>query len=89
MELNGLNLNGSSGCRIHEDPNELRQRIEEMEKDQEELNSSLMALTSHFAKVTSSDPRSGPLHLFLKNGPTRPLFNLFSSFQTHYNFYHK
>ena len=31
----------------------LKRRIKEMEEDQEELNSSLMALTSHFAKVTN------------------------------------
>jgi len=29
----------------------LKRRIKEMEEDQEELNNSLMALTSHFAKV--------------------------------------
>ena len=54
MEFNGSELNGSF-CRIDDDgseaASELRQRIREMEDDQEELNNSLMALTSHFAKV--------------------------------------
>jgi hypothetical protein len=55
-----LEMNGANGfCRIDGRPDdvngaasELRQRIREMEEDQEELNNSLMALTSHFAKVT-------------------------------------
>lgn len=34
-----------------EDSKELQRRILEMEQDQEELSNSLMALTSHFAKV--------------------------------------
>ena len=33
------------------DAHELRRRLEEMEEEQEELNSSLMSMTSHFAKV--------------------------------------
>ena len=33
---------------------ELRQRLMEMEEEQEELNSSLMSMTSHFAKVRLS-----------------------------------
>ena len=47
-----MEVNGSSCRRINENPSELRQRIRAMEEDQEELNNSLMALTSHFAKVT-------------------------------------
>ncbi|XP_059091425.1 RUN domain-containing protein 1-like isoform X2 [Tigriopus californicus] len=38
--------NGSDGC-----SQELKRRIEEMEEEQEELNNSLMSMTSHFAKV--------------------------------------
>jgi hypothetical protein len=34
--------------------NELEDRLKQMEDDQEELNSSLMSLTSHFAKVCQS-----------------------------------
>ena len=57
-----LEMNGATNgfCRMNggsEDANgaasKLRQRIREMEEDQEELNNSLMALTSHFAKVRS------------------------------------
>ena len=33
------------------DNNQLEERLRQMEEDQEELNSSLMSLTSHFAKV--------------------------------------
>lgn len=32
--------------------NELEERLRQMEEDQEELNTSLMSLTSHFAKVS-------------------------------------
>ena len=49
-----MEVNGSSCRRINENPSELRQRIRVMEEDQEELNNSLMALTSHFAKVTQT-----------------------------------
>ena len=56
-----LEMNGATNgfCRMNggsEDTgaaSKLRQRIREMEEDQEELNNSLMALTSHFAKVRS------------------------------------
>jgi hypothetical protein len=57
MELNGstnLDMNGAKNfCLAPVDgaASELRQRLREMEEDQEELNNSLMALTSHFAKV--------------------------------------
>ncbi len=37
-----------NGC----DDDILKQRIREMEEEQEELNSSLMSMTSHFAKVS-------------------------------------
>ena len=40
-----------SSCQSQEDSKELQRRILEMEQDQEELSNSLMALTSHFAKV--------------------------------------
>jgi hypothetical protein len=57
MELNGstnLDMNGAknfSHAPVDGAASELRQRLREMEEDQEELNNSLMALTSHFAKV--------------------------------------
>ncbi len=57
MELNGstnLGMNGAknfSHAPVDGAASELRQRLREMEEDQEELNNSLMALTSHFAKV--------------------------------------
>ena len=60
MELNGstnLDMNGSkmySHAPVDGAASELRQRLREMEEDQEELNNSLMALTSHFAKVTEN-----------------------------------
>lgn len=41
--------NGNDGC-----SQELKRRIEEMEEEQEELNNSLMSMTSHFAKVIFS-----------------------------------
>lgn len=38
------------------DNNQLEERLKQMEEDQEELNSSLMSLTSHFAKVIFTSP---------------------------------
>ena len=43
------------------DNNQLEERLKQMEEDQEELNNSLMSLTSHFAKVIfTSRPTSIP-----------------------------
>ena len=36
---------------LNEPQNQLEERLKQMEEDQEELNSSLIQLTSHFAKV--------------------------------------
>ena len=36
---------------VTSDNNQLEERLKQMEEDQEELNNSLMSLTSHFAKV--------------------------------------
>ena len=52
LELNAANFDPiESSTQSKEDSKELRRRILEMEQDQEELSNSLMALTSHFAKV--------------------------------------
>ena len=51
----------SSGCNSSTVNNQLEERLRRMEEDQEELNSSLMSLTSHFAKVTIGGcPRGWP-----------------------------
>ena len=47
--LGGGGMGGGCGSG---DADELQRRIEEMEEEQEELNSSLMSMTSHFAKVS-------------------------------------
>ena len=52
--MNGGSEDVNGFCRINDvngAASKLHQRIREMEEDQEELNNSLMALTSHFAKV--------------------------------------
>ena len=42
----------SSSVMIDEDSHELKEQIRRMELEQEELNDSLMSMTSHFAKVS-------------------------------------
>ena len=44
--------------------NQLEERLKQMEEDQEELNSSLIQLTSHFAKVRRKE-RSKLIHIKL------------------------
>ena len=51
----GLGLHGGHGG-LHggrsEANHQLEERVRQMEEDQDELNTSLMSLTSHFAKVS-------------------------------------
>ena len=49
--VGGLGLHGGHGGRS-EANHELEERVRQMEEDQDELNTSLMSLTSHFAKVS-------------------------------------
>ena len=50
----GLGGNLPQPQALTSDNNQLEERLRQMEEDQEELNSSLMSLTSHFAKVIFS-----------------------------------
>ena len=50
----GSGLNLPQPQALTSDNNQLEERLRQMEEDQEELNSSLMSLTSHFAKVIFS-----------------------------------
>ena len=45
------NQDNACGLNVTSDNNQLEERLKQMEEDQEELNNSLMSLTSHFAKV--------------------------------------
>ena len=48
----GLGLHGGLHGGHGEANHQLEERVRQMEEDQDELNTSLMSLTSHFAKVS-------------------------------------